>query len=190
LPLSSHQQGKAMTDHAIYVGADAAKSKIDIHAETLNLPRVITNDARGLTELVNACAGHHLICEATGSYHHALRDACFAANLTLSVINPARVRDFARSEGRLAKTDRLDVLAKFGREKRPDPARQTSAPTTATRSPLSQAWRLLTATAARPAPPLNITLSLLPKKIKKHSCFWDAVLGCRLALEDSRLREK
>jgi transposase len=102
----------------IYVGADVAKSKIDIHAQNLNLPPVVTNDEAGLAKLISACEGHqiHVVCEATGAYHRALRDACHAAGIPISIINPARVRAFARSDGLLAKTDRLDarILARFG----------------------------------------------------------------------------
>ena len=43
------------------------------------------------------------------------------AGLPVEVVNPKRVRDFARATGRLAKTDKLDaqVLAQFGAMVRP-----------------------------------------------------------------------
>jgi transposase len=37
--------------------------------------------------------------------------AIAAAHLPLAVINPRQIRDFARSTGKLAKTDRLDAAA-------------------------------------------------------------------------------
>lgn len=44
------------------------------------------------------------------------------AKLPVVVINPRQVRDFARSLGRLEKTDKLDarVLALFGERVRPE----------------------------------------------------------------------
>jgi transposase len=46
-----------------------------------------------------------------------------AARLPLAVVNPRQIRDFARSTGRLAKTDRLDAeaIARFAEAIRPEP---------------------------------------------------------------------
>ena len=51
-----------------------------------------------------------------------------AAGLRVAVAHPKRVRDFARSLGLLAKTDRLDarVLARFGELLGPAPTRLPS----------------------------------------------------------------
>ena len=48
-------------------------------------------------------------------------DALFHAGLSVAVVNPARVRQFARACGLLAKTDKLDaqVLAVFGQRVQP-----------------------------------------------------------------------
>jgi transposase len=49
--------------------------------------------------------------EATGGYEAALACALQAAGLAVAVINPKQGRDFAKSMGRLAKTDRIDARA-------------------------------------------------------------------------------
>lgn len=51
-----------------------------------------------------------------GSYQNVLVGALRAAELPVVIVNPRRVREFARSVGRLAKTDRLDaqMLALYG----------------------------------------------------------------------------
>jgi transposase len=49
--------------------------------------------------------------EATGGYETVVASALAAAQLPLAVINPRQIRDFARSTGKLAKTDRLDAAA-------------------------------------------------------------------------------
>jgi transposase len=57
-----------------------------------------------------------VVMEATGGLETLVWAVLEAAGLSVAVVNPKRVRDFARSLGLLAKTDRLDarVLARFG----------------------------------------------------------------------------
>ena len=54
--------------------------------------------------------------ESTGGLETLLVAALATAALPVSVVNPRQVRDFAKSTGQLAKTDRLDaqILAHFG----------------------------------------------------------------------------
>jgi transposase len=65
-----------------------------------------------------------VILEATGGLEMRVVTALLAAGVTVIRMNPKRVRDFARAQGLLAKTDRLDayVLALFGARMQP-PAR-------------------------------------------------------------------
>ena len=74
----------------------------------------------------------HVVCEATGGYEREVVAALQQAAMAVSVVNPRQARDFARAQGRLAKTDRLDaaVLALFGQRCQP--------PLTAGRSPAQQ----------------------------------------------------
>ena len=62
-----------------------------------------------------------VILEATGGIELPLAAALAAASLPVAVVNPRQVRDFAKSTGQLAKTDRLDarILAHFGEAVRP-----------------------------------------------------------------------
>jgi transposase len=62
-----------------------------------------------------------IVVEATGGYQRAVVEALLAAGLAVAVVNPARVRQFARACGLLAKTDKLDaqVLAVFGQRIQP-----------------------------------------------------------------------
>ena len=59
--------------------------------------------------------------EATGGYQRAVVEVLFRAGLAVAVVNPARVRQFARACGLLAKTDKLDarLLAVFGQRVQP-----------------------------------------------------------------------
>ena len=62
-----------------------------------------------------------IVVEATGGYQRGVVEGLFQAGLAVAVVNPARVRQFARACGLLAKTDKLDaqVLAVFGQRVQP-----------------------------------------------------------------------
>ena len=103
----------------VYLGADVSKATID--CRLLDQAFTITNDTSGFAQLdsrLKRLKSHqvHVICEATGGYQNKLVAHLHAKGVPLSVINPRQVRDFARSRGILAKTDKLDarVLADFG----------------------------------------------------------------------------
>ena len=63
------------------------------------------------------------VLEATGGLQERVAAALAAAGSWVAVVNPRQVRDFARSTGRLAKTDRLDAqaLPRFAAAVRPEP---------------------------------------------------------------------
>jgi transposase len=81
-----------------------------------NEPRAIGRLCRRLGEV--GCV--RVLLEG-GSYQNLLVGALRAAELPVVIINPRRVRDFAKSLGRLAKTDDLDarVLALYGERIQP-----------------------------------------------------------------------
>jgi transposase len=71
----------------------------------------------------------HLTAEPTGGYELPLAYFAHQRGWQVSLVNPLRLRDWARSQGRRAKTDRLDaaVLAHYTVERRP-PAWQPPSP--------------------------------------------------------------
>lgn len=66
-----------------------------------------------------ALAGLEVVLEPTGGYELALAVWAFQRGWQVHQPNPARVREWARSQGRRAKTDRQDalVLARYGAER-------------------------------------------------------------------------
>ncbi len=108
-----------MHHEVVHVGADVAQSHIDLHGPVPGLPAKIPNSEDGFATLLEAlfsAPGAHLVCEATGGCERSLVAACHGAGTPVSVLNPRRVRDFARARGRLAKTDRIDarILRDYG----------------------------------------------------------------------------
>lgn len=107
-----------------YAGIDVSKSKLDVHLRDWPEPGVYENTSAGLRALLRALPpGTQIICEASGGYERALRDAAFAAGVPVSVVNARQPRDFARALGRLAKTDAIDArtLTLFGEAIHPVP---------------------------------------------------------------------
>lgn len=108
-----------MSASSVVVGVDVAKAHVDVSVLGARLDtQRFDNDADGHSALVAALKplGVALVVmEATGGYETALACALQAAGLAVAVVNPRQARDFARSLGRLAKTDRLDaqVLAEY-----------------------------------------------------------------------------
>jgi transposase len=68
------------------------------------------------------CTKVHVCMEATGAYWMGLACALHEAGLEVSVVNPARTVNFARSQLRRTKTDRVDaeMIAEFCKTQRPD----------------------------------------------------------------------
>ncbi|VUD69406.1 hypothetical protein TDB9533_04773 [Thalassocella blandensis] len=69
--------------------------------------------------------------EATGGYESALAEACAEKELPIIIVQPTQVRQFAKAQGLLAKTDKIDarLIADFGRtfnlKVRPLPAKKS-----------------------------------------------------------------
>jgi transposase len=116
-----------MPNPVVYIGADVSKDSIDFRCQdqSFSLPNSPSGFAQLQARLDPLLAQHrlHVVCEATGGYQNALVAYLHTHAIALSVINPRQVRDFARSRGILAKTDRLDarVLADFGAANAPAP---------------------------------------------------------------------
>jgi transposase len=115
-----------MLSPIVYVGMDIAKATLDLYAPILPQPqsRQFANNATGHRALVRWLQKFgmvHVVCEATGGYERGVVAALEPAAIAVSVVNPRRARDFARAQGRLAKTDQLDaqVLAEFGQRLQP-----------------------------------------------------------------------
>ena len=107
------------------VGIDVSKAHLDVAVRPAGKNWVLPNDETGIEGLVSQMVdlGPDLVLlEATGGLEVPLVAALAAVALSVVVVNPRQVRDFARATGTLAKTDALDagVLARFADVVRPD----------------------------------------------------------------------
>jgi transposase len=107
-----------------YVGIDVSKDRLDVAVLGEERGWQVDNTPNGIAKLVQQMENLQpelIVVEATGGYQRGVVEALFWASLAVAVVNPARVRQFARACGLLAKTDKLDaqVLAEFGRRVQP-----------------------------------------------------------------------
>ena len=122
--LGQHQGEVIMERESIFIGIDVAKEKMDIAVRPSDRTWSTSYDDDDVEVLVGQLqelSPTAVILEATGGIELPLVAALAAASLPVEVVNPRQVRDFAKSTGQLAKTDRLDarVLAHFGEAVRP-----------------------------------------------------------------------
>jgi transposase len=107
-----------------YVGIDVAKDKLDVAVMGEKATSEATNTKRGISALVKKMyqlKPQLIVVEATGGYEEALVLSLFEAGLSVALVSPQRVRQYARARGLLAKTDKLDAqnLAEYGKNIQP-----------------------------------------------------------------------
>ena len=113
-----------------YLGIDVSKAKLDCMlldaSSQKKKSKVVNNDAAGFKQLLEwlskqGAASVHVVMEPTGVYHENCALALCDAGLPVSLVNPARIRDYAKAIGFKNKTDKMDsaVLAQFGLKEQP-----------------------------------------------------------------------
>lgn len=103
----------------VFVGIDVSKEWFDVAVRPTGEAWRTKQDEAEVATLVQRLHELHpklVVLEATGGYETVLVVALGVAAVPVAVVNPRQVRDFARSLGKLAKTDRLDaaMIAHFG----------------------------------------------------------------------------
>jgi transposase len=113
------------------VGIDVAKATLDCYVDPSGQRLHLANDDAGIAELLTHLRKLNLqlvVIEATGRLHRCVAAELLQSDIPVVLVNPQRAREYARSTGKLEKTDRVDaqVLACFGRGARHQMLRKTS----------------------------------------------------------------
>ena len=107
-----------------FVGVDVSKDKLDVAVYPTNQLFTVDNDQNGLDQLaqtLNDFQPQLIVFESTGGYELLAVSTLYATGLPVVVINARQIRDFAKSIGKLAKTDSIDaqVIAHYASAVRP-----------------------------------------------------------------------
>ncbi len=103
----------------VFVGIDVSGDWLDVAVRPTGAAWRAAQNEDAIDELVrqfNELRPQLIVMEASGGHERLPAAALAAVGLPIAVVNARHVREFARSQGKLAKTDRLDaaVIAHFG----------------------------------------------------------------------------
>jgi hypothetical protein len=107
----AHTHPAAAAPAPVGIGIDVAKDKLDL-ARTDAPGRCLTiaNDPAGIAQpLAAAPPATAIVLESTGGLERPLLDALLDARLPVALVNPGKIRHFAKGLGILAKTDAVDA---------------------------------------------------------------------------------
>jgi len=116
---------KAHSDQQRNIGIDVGKSFLDIYILELERHWQANNVASDIKSLVKKLKRFNLtriVVEATGGYERRIVEALAAADMPVVVVQPMNVRQFAKAQGILAKTDKIDarLIAQFSAVMKPE----------------------------------------------------------------------
>ena len=108
----------------VFVGVDVSQAQLDVSVRPAGTLCSYPNTCAGIEQFIQVLdplCPTLIVMEATGGLERDLIAQLHAHALPGVVVNPRQVRDFARSVGRLAKTDRLDaaILSRYAEAVRP-----------------------------------------------------------------------
>jgi transposase len=104
------------------IGVDIAKEKFDAKHLPSGKEKQFTNDDAGQKEFgqwAKKLEPEIILCEDTGGYQNELIGTLIKKELPVCAVNPRFIRDFAKSYGIIAKTDKIDakIIARFAAER-------------------------------------------------------------------------
>jgi transposase len=109
-----------------FFGIDVSKTALDLARWGKKEVVRYENDAAGIAAMVAVLSSETavtlIVVEASGGFEQSMVTELAAVSLPIVVVNPTRVRNFARAKGQLAKTDKIDarMIADFGQAIRPE----------------------------------------------------------------------
>ena len=112
------------TKKEIFIGIDISKTQMDVAVWDNEETWEFENEAEGWQEMVEIAKELKpslIVVEASGGIEQRVVAELYLEELPIAIVNPTRVRNFARSTGQLAKTDKLDarLIAHFAQAVRP-----------------------------------------------------------------------
>jgi transposase len=180
--VAHYQEDKVTANDAEYfIGIDVSKRELDISIGSAGEYWTAANDPTGIgctVERLKKYSPRLIVVESTGGLEGPLVAEAYAAGLAIAIVHPGRVREFAKSVGLLAKTDKLDarVLARFAETVRPRP---TQLPTEAEQqlSALLTRRRQVVEMLVAETNRLSSTHAALQARLRQHLVWLDEELA-------------
>ena len=109
----------------VVVGIDVSKAKLDVAILPGGEQFTTSNDRDGIARLLQRLqplAPTRVVLEATGKLERLAVSEMAGAGLPVAVVNPGRVRHYAKARGKRAKTDPIDarLIAEFALDLKPE----------------------------------------------------------------------
>lgn len=110
-----------MSSYERVIGIDVSSTKLDIADSLGKLSPLIDYSVEAIAKMLTKLGAPEqtlVVCESSGGWEDVLVDMLHEAKVSVAVVNPRQVRDFAKGHGFLEKTDRIDakVLRLFGEQ--------------------------------------------------------------------------
>ncbi len=110
----------------IWIGIDVSKRQLDVAVGETGETWSASNNEEGIARTVEHCRQLNprlVIVESTGGLESHLVSALYLAKVPVALVNPGRVREYAKAAGLPAKSDKLDarLLVRFGQAIKPAP---------------------------------------------------------------------
>lgn len=111
---------------SFFVGIDVSKARLDVAVGEKGPTWSETQDAEGIGRLIRRLVELDpvlVVIESTGGLERPALIELARSGVRVALVNPRRVREFAKAIGLAAKTDKLDarLLARFARDVKPQP---------------------------------------------------------------------
>lgn len=155
-----------------YIGIDISKATFVAAFPNGNGYRTETfsNDAKGIRKFIAKLSAdsHHCVMEATGNYCFLLLYLLEKAGIAASLVNPKKIKNYARATMAVTKTDDMDarLIADYGERMKPAPYKlplESVMMLKQKRTVIRQLQKQLTASK-------NLQSSLDPLPVKDKQC--------------------
>jgi transposase len=174
------------------VGLDVAKGKVDACIRSASQRLSLLSTREGEAQLVawlRANRVRRAVMEASGGYERGWAEALRAAGIAVQIVDPKRIRHFARAAGRLAKNDPIDAdtIAWFAEtfpaaaSQPHDPAREEIDRLAKARAGLKEVEeRIKQQREHRPPPIVAQTLAAVLKTVRAELRKLDAAIAAKI----------
>jgi len=113
----------------LYAGIDVSKYTLDLGIYPTEEHVQVSNDKNGIRTIIKRLKKLKIVLlalEPSGGYERELIQSLHKNDIPFVAVNPRQARDFAKSIGKLAKTDKVDaiMLAHFAEATKPEPRSQ------------------------------------------------------------------